>query len=253
MTGERTVNEAAPARGPAGTAAAPAPAAKWVNAGPDEGALHALLAHVAQRVPHERIDVLWIFPPRVAGSVESTVVVIAGFDADAERRTVATAHFRVSRDRRGRATVDLQMQEHGTAPVGATQRVVDGVLRRLGDEVGREAPRRVEIAGNAGAWWSLYQDAGGEPPEEALALIDEAARRPADEAAIDGTAAEGAPPVDDAASTPPHGDVLGEEIAGETATPKADEVEGTPPHDAAVAGESPEEYAAPESYETRSR
>lgn len=144
-----------------GTASA---AAKWVNAGPDEGALHALLDRVAERIPRERIDVLWIFPTRGAAGAESTVIVIAAFDADPERRTVATAHFRVTRDKRGRATVTLQMQEHGSAPVGATQRVVDGVLRRLGDEVGREAPRREEIGGDDGAWWALHADVGGEAP-----------------------------------------------------------------------------------------
>jgi hypothetical protein len=137
-------------------------ATKWVNAGPDDGALHALLDRVTERIPRERIDLLWVFPPRIAAGAESTVIVLAAFDDDPDRRTVATAHFRVSRDKRGRATVTLQMQEHGTAPVGATQRVVDGVLRRLGDEVGRDAPRRAEIRGEADAWEALYEEAGGE-------------------------------------------------------------------------------------------
>lgn len=227
MRSERSDNDAA--RRTAGGAPATSPAAKWVNAGPDEGALHALLERVAERVPHERIDVLWIFPPRLAAAIESTVIVIARLDDDPERRTVVTAHFKVTRDRRGRATVDLQMQEHGSAPVGATQRVVDGVLRRLGDEVGREAPRRVEIAGDAGAWWSLYQDVGGEPPEDALALIEAAARRqPAGETAARAAAApEEGLQLDDAASTPPHGDVLADEIGSEEdAGPDADQRDG---------------------------
>lgn len=229
MRSERSDNGAAPRA--AGGAPATSPAAKWVNAGPDEGALHALLERIAERVPHERIDVLWIFPPRLAAAIESTVIVIARFDDDPDRRTVATAHFKVTRDRRGRATVDLQMQEHGNAPVGATQRVVDGVLRRLGDEVGREAPRRVDIAGDAGAWWSLYQDVGGEPPEDAFALIEAATRRqpssetPAPEAA----APEEGLQLDDAASTPPHGDVLADEIGvDEDAAPDAGEGDEPP-------------------------
>lgn len=184
------------------TAATITPAQKWVNAGPDEGALHALLDRIAEHIPREQIDVLWIFPTRIAGGVESTVIVIAGFDADTERRTVATAHFRVTRDRRGRASVALQMQEHGTAPIGATQRVVDGVLRRLGDEVGREAPRRVEITGSGPAWWELYAEVGGEVPEDALAGQQEAELE-AQQHSVQQQFTE-----DDEASTPPHGDVL---------------------------------------------
>jgi hypothetical protein len=135
---------------------------KWINAGPDEGALHALLERITERVARERIDGLWIFPARMAAGAESTVIVVAAFDAeDPERRTIATAHFRVTRDKRGKATVGFTMQEHGSAPVGATQRVVDGVLRRLGDEVGREAPRYVELGGDAQAWQALISEVGG--------------------------------------------------------------------------------------------
>ncbi len=195
------------------------PAQKWVNAGPDEGALHALLDRIIERVPRDRIDVLWLFPTRVAGGVESTVIVIAGFDDDAERRTVATAHFRVTRDKRGRATVALQMQEHGTAPVGATQRVVDGVLRRLGDEVARESPRRVEIGGAAAAWWELYEELGGEVPERPRdETPDDGSEQPREGVATEEQADTPAAIADDDAhferddgeSTPPHGDPIEE-------------------------------------------
>ena len=195
------------------------PAQKWVNAGPDEGALHALLDRIIERVPRDRIDVLWLFPTRVAGGVESTVIVIAGFDDDAERRTVATAHFRVTRDKRGRATVALQMQEHGTAPVGATQRVVDGVLRRLGDEVARESPRRVEIGGALAAWWELYEELGGEVPERPRdETPDDGSEQPREGVATEEQADTPAAIADDDAhferddgeSTPPHGDPIEE-------------------------------------------
>ena len=209
-------------------------ATKWVNAGPDEGALHALLDHVTERIPRERIDLLWVFPPRIAAGAESTVMVLAAFDDDPDRRTVATAHFRVTRDRRGRATVTLQMQEHGSAPVGATQRVVDGVLRRLGDEVGRDAPRRAEIRGEADAWWALYQEVGGEVAAE---IPVEAGSDDADPAPADGgteaapsTAAnsdsdsgtDGLPPADDGTETPPHGDALAGAHSTSAEDPTAD-------------------------------
>lgn len=199
------------------------PRQKWINAGADDGALHALLDRVVERVPRERIDVLWIFPPRLAGSVESTVIVIAGFGDDAERRTVATAHFRVTRDRRGRASVDLHMQEHGSAPLGATQRVVDGVLRRLGDEVGRETPRRTEIGGNAVAWWELYAAMGGEVPEHAL---EQAGQEGGTTSADAGSEQHFEP--DDGGTTPPHGDTLSDDVAQQLLEP--DDRGTTSPH-----------------------
>ena len=201
---------------------------KWINAGPDEGALHALLERVAERIPRQRIDGLWIFPTRMAAGAESTVIVVAAFDDDPDRRTVATAHFRVTRDKRGKASVALTLQEHGSAPVGATQRVVDGVLRRLGDEVGKEAPRQVEIGGDAEAWWTLYGEMGGERVEaggEGGRGVEGEAEAGSGEVAGDaGTRAgtgsgsgagtdpgeeEGAGVVeDDESETPPHGDPL---------------------------------------------
>lgn len=209
------------------------PRQKWINAGADEGALHALLDRIVERVPRERIDVLWIFPPRLAGGIESTVMVIAGFDDDADRRTVATAHFRVTRDRRGRASVDLQMQEHGSAPLGATQRVVDGVLRRLGDEVGRETPRRTEIAGSAAAWWELYADIGGEVPEDARARAGQEGDAATEDAAPEDAATEDAAhgqhfEPDDGATTSPDGNMLSDTTEqllvddGGTTTPHGD-------------------------------
>ena len=181
---------------------------KWINAGPDDGALHALLARVAERVPPSLMDALWIFPTRMAAGAESTVIVVASFDeTDPERRTIATAHFRVTRDKRGKATVAFTMQEHGSAPVGATQRVVDGVLRRLGDEVGKEAPRHVELDGAESAWRELIVESGGEAGDEE----DDSriAERTAEDLAADDVA-EGT--VDDGTETPPHGDPLEEPV-----------------------------------------
>lgn len=181
---------------------------KWINAGPDDGALHALLARVAERVPPRLMDALWIFPTRMAAGAESTVIVVASFDeTDPERRTIATAHFRVTRDKRGKATVAFTMQEHGSAPVGATQRVVDGVLRRLGDEVGKEAPRHVELDGAESTWHELIVDSGGEaaPDEDDSIATEHAAAEQAEDVVAEGT-------VDDGTETPPHGDPLEEAV-----------------------------------------
>lgn len=246
------------AEGTAGTATAgraPGPedagnrgsaALKWVNAGPDDGALHALLDRVTERVPHERIDVLWIFPPRTAGGIESTVIVVAAFDEEPDRRTVATAHFKVTRDKRGSATVTLQMQEHGTAPVGATQRVVDGVLRRLGDEVGSQAPRRAEIAGDDAAWAALYEEVGGEMTD-AEAEATAAADGPAEDTTAPEVAAKSGAPVEAADGAEVVAEAVeartGAEVAAEAGAPEiaSDSIVADSPHSATgTAGNVPE-------------
>ncbi|MEX0891107.1 MAG: hypothetical protein WEB88_02975 [Gemmatimonadota bacterium] len=150
---------------------------KWVNAGEDEGALHALLQRLPAVLPVDTMDVLWLFPTRRAGNVESTVIVVAAFAEHAERRRVLTAHFRVTRNHRGQGTVEERVDEHALAPVDALPRVVEGVVRRVGDEVGDAPPREVTLAGNAGAWATLIEELGGsvasedpaEPPAEAAA------------------------------------------------------------------------------------
>lgn len=183
--------------------------AKWVNTGPDEGALAALLGRIAQRIPVDSIDELWIFPTRRAQGVESTVIVISAFhmtslqqadvgseadpdervrsvssqraevdsgpDADKrdrssspqrgevgrgaaeeqDRRRVSTAHFTATRDRKGRATVDEKIVLHAVAPADAAGRVVEGVIRRLDDNLA--LPRSERVAGDAARWAALLE------------------------------------------------------------------------------------------------
>ena len=136
---------------------------QWVNTEPDEGAPHALLERGAAQYPPESLDELWIFPTRRAGGVESTVVVVAAHGEDPERRRVATAHFSVSRDKKGKPTVVERFEEHALAPAGALGRIVDGVLRRLGDEMAAP-PRAERIERDLDRWSALIVDLGGPPP-----------------------------------------------------------------------------------------
>lgn len=136
---------------------------QWVNTEPDEGAPHALLERVAAQYPPEILDEVWIFPTRRAAGVESTVVVVAAHGEDPERRRVATAHFSVTRDKKGKPTVDARFEEHALAPAGALGRIVDGVLRRLGDELAAP-PRAERIERDLDRWSALIVDLGGPPP-----------------------------------------------------------------------------------------
>jgi hypothetical protein len=137
---------------------------QWANIGEDAGALHALLARIPEHAPISAIDYLWIFPARKIAVGESVVIVIAAFDEDPDRRRVSTAHFTISRNRKGAATVNLLYSEHASAPDSAVSRIVEGVLRRLGEDTDA-APREERIEGDVERWATLIVDLGGRLPE----------------------------------------------------------------------------------------
>lgn len=132
---------------------------QWVNSAPDEAALPALLERVTRRLPIDTIDEVWILPTRRAAGTESTVIVVATFDDDPERRCVNTAHFTATRDKKGQATVREKMDQHAIAPAAAVAKVVEGVLRRVGDEL--SLPLGESIAGDRERWGALILALGG--------------------------------------------------------------------------------------------
>lgn len=136
---------------------------QWVNTEPDDGAPHALLSRIALQIPPEILDEIWIFPTRRSGGVESSVFVITAFGDDPDRRRVATAHFTVTRDKKGRPLINQRIEEHALAPAAALARVVEGVLRRLGDEIAH-APRAERIERDPTRWQALLSDLGAPPP-----------------------------------------------------------------------------------------
>jgi hypothetical protein len=136
---------------------------QWVNTGPDEGAPFALLGLVAAQLPAAAIDEVWLFPTRRTAEGESTVVVAAAFHEDDERRRVITYRFVVTRNNRGAAKVREQCFEYGSAPSHAIVRVIEGVLRRLGDDA-EVPPHGRSIAGDEQQWRAWLRQLGA--PEE---------------------------------------------------------------------------------------
>jgi hypothetical protein len=104
--------------------------------GPEEtlpdAPLFALLRSIEQEVLVERVDRIWIFPPRRLEVGETAVVIVAAFpEDDADRRRVFAAHYTVATD----ATQPrLALAEFGTAPTDRVGRVVEEVVERLKDE-----------------------------------------------------------------------------------------------------------------------
>lgn len=113
-----------------------------------------LLGSLTSELAVESIDSVWVFPPRRLGDAESTVVVLALYCDDADRRRIVTARFISRRQRNGALAVEREVAEHGIAPAERVERLIDGVLRRLGDEPG-ETPQAARIEGQPDRWLEL--------------------------------------------------------------------------------------------------
>lgn len=168
-------------------------APSWLTGRADTGGVPALLERLAQTVPPISIDELWLFPTRRVQGVESTVIVLARYTDEPDRRRVETVHFKATRNKRGEAAVETQLEDHAIAPADRLTRVIDGVLRRLGDDLSA-TPRAARISGEQERWDALVESvASGIELEEAMERVR---TRPvhgsgADERGLDGAEDEG--------------------------------------------------------------
>jgi hypothetical protein len=128
--------------------------------------LAAALAAVVERLPADRIDQVWLFPPRPVGEKESGLAVLAlfeagtGFEATAsgDRRQVWTLQYEAERLNGGRTSRVDTLVEQATVPASILGRIVDGVVRRLGGDA--DAPDVRKVGGKAELWADLLGDAG---------------------------------------------------------------------------------------------
>ena len=131
-----------------------AKAAKEAPSLPD-APLFALLRTVAEQVGVDRMDRVWIFPPRRLQSGETAVVVVAAHPDDhGDRRRVYAAHYTASAD------LDpprLALDEYGTAPAERVGRIVEDVVGRLEDEPSAP-PRSIRIGRDPARWDELLHE-----------------------------------------------------------------------------------------------
>lgn len=114
-----------------------------------ETPLFALLRNVERDVGIDRIDRIWVFPPRRHQAGETAVVVVAAFlDVQDDRRRVYAAHYTVHEEAR---EPRLAMDEFGTAPTDRVGRLVEEVVERIKDEPAA-APRSHSIEGRDDRW-----------------------------------------------------------------------------------------------------
>lgn len=122
--------------------------------------LAAALEGLAARIVPERIERVWLFPSRQLRERESGLAVLAlypqGEVSDREQRQLLTLRYEATREHRGMRRLE-ELIEEGSAPAERIERVIAGVLRRLGDAP--EAPRAVWIGGEPRRWTQLLAEA----------------------------------------------------------------------------------------------
>lgn len=102
------------------------------------------------------IDRLWIFPPVRKGRREQGLVAVSTFLDDAEdRRSMVTVKYVAEHTGRG-VTVTPSLTVEGEAPPDRFAAVIEGVVRRSGDELGE--PREVEIDGDPARFEALLEE-----------------------------------------------------------------------------------------------
>ena len=129
-------------------------------------ALPRVVLILGRRLGPETLDRLWLFPPLRQGRRESGLVAASCFvdgAAGNERRRVVTASYKAEVTGKG-MTLDPILREEGEAPPEVLARVVNGVLRRSGLDLGE--PREVEVAGDPVAFAGLLDEIGSDLSEE---------------------------------------------------------------------------------------
>jgi hypothetical protein len=115
---------------------------------------------LGRRLDPGTLDRLWIFPPMVRGRKEWGLIAVSRFAAeggDAARRHLFTAPYAAERTGKG-LTLEWTLAEQGEAPPDRLPRVMDGVVRRAGDELGD--PRAVDLGGDLELFTALLDELG---------------------------------------------------------------------------------------------
>jgi hypothetical protein len=106
-------------------------------------ALPRTLIRLRDRLGVQNIDRLWIFPPVRIGRREQGLVAVSTFQDGEERRSLVTVAYIAEHTGSG-ITVEPSFTREGEAPPDRFPGVMQGVVRRGGEEKGD--PREVEIA-----------------------------------------------------------------------------------------------------------
>jgi hypothetical protein len=119
-------------------------------------ALPRVLIRLRDQLGIPSVDRLWIFPPVRRGRREQGLVAVSTFLDDIEdRRSMVTVAYVAEHTGRG-VTVTPSLTREGDAPPDRFPTVIEGVVRRGGEELGE--PREVEIDGSAARFEELLEE-----------------------------------------------------------------------------------------------
>jgi hypothetical protein len=110
---------------------------------------------LGEKVGVERIDRLWIFPPLIRGRREWGLVAASAYTGWDDRRRLLSAPYVAERTGQGLSVVQ-DLEEQGEAPPDRLPRVMEGVVRRAGEDMGE--PREVVVEGSTAVFEELMRE-----------------------------------------------------------------------------------------------
>jgi hypothetical protein len=121
--------------------------------------LRGVLLSLPSRIPLERLDRLWIFPPKEIAARESGLLVLALLptaDFPEDHRQLLTLRYESERPR-ARSAPSVTLTEQGWAPADLIPRVIGGVVARLEEA---EDPEEHSVGGSTDRWADLLRRYG---------------------------------------------------------------------------------------------
>jgi len=119
-----------------------------------------VLLGLPSRVPVERIDRLWLFQPQHGREGESGLIVLSLLPEEplfSPQRRLLTLRYRAE-PARGRLRREETLAEEGRAPPERIERVIAGVLARIGETAGEPVAEAIE--GSPALWAAFLQRLG---------------------------------------------------------------------------------------------
>jgi hypothetical protein len=119
-------------------------------------AYRAVLDPLEERPGVGAIDRVWAFPPREIRGVPVALIVASAFAEGEDRRRLLTCRLVVAPDeedgRRRAPETRVEVAQQGEVPAERVRRVLDGVVRRLGEDPPADGPADFAIGGKREAW-----------------------------------------------------------------------------------------------------
>ena len=114
-----------------------------------------MLIRLRDRLGVENIDRLWVFPPVRKGRREQGLIAVSIFQEGQERRSMVTVAYNAELTGKG-VTVEPSFTQEGEAPPDRFPGVMQGVVRRSGEEKGE--PREVVIDASPESFEALMEE-----------------------------------------------------------------------------------------------